>query len=150
MIEIIEKLSFILLPILIGVLLTSIITRKHKEKERFNEAKDRLHAAFNPTLGQLVFARDYKSTHEAPDIDGQLDSALPIQTEAIESYRRFVPKDKQPEYQKAWDDYRSWAKKSQGVFAARFVIQEDPKFIIKEDPYDFIAQKIHTILQFAK
>ena len=147
MIEILTKWA---LPVLLAALLGFIVWRKQKEEERFQMAKDRLHAAFDPTLGRLAFARDYKSTHEAPDIDSQLDSALPMQTEAIESYRRFVPKDGQPEYDKAWDDYRGWAKKSQGVFAARYVIQEDPKFIIKEDPHDFIAKKIHTILHFAK
>jgi hypothetical protein len=38
--DIFEKLSFIILPILITALLGSILTRKHKEKERFNEAAD--------------------------------------------------------------------------------------------------------------
>ena len=108
MIEILTKWA---LPVLLAALLGFIVWRKQKEEERFQMAKDRLHAAFDPTLGRLAFARDYKSTHEAPDIDSQLDSALPMQTEAIESYRRFVPKDGQPEYDKAWDDYRGWAKK---------------------------------------
>ena len=36
------------LPVLLGALLTSIITRKHKEKERFNNAASELRIFRSP------------------------------------------------------------------------------------------------------
>lgn len=132
-------MSFIVIPVLLAALLTSIIRRKEIEKQRKDTARDTLRAAFNPTLAQLDLARKHKSTHEAPDIDGQLVAALPIQAEAIKSFSDFIPDNKKEEYKKAWDDYYSTAKG--GTFVEVFVGAADPIGVIES--------KIHNILTFA-
>ena len=101
------------------------------------------HAAFSPTLAQLELKRKHVGTHEAPNIDGHLEAALPIQIEAIKAYSFFVPKQKKEAYQKAWDAYYKAAQG--GTWVAGF-----PGMPSAKDPIGFIEAKIQGILNFAK
>lgn len=109
----------------------------------FHNAALKFREVFTPTLSQLSFSRNYKSTHEAPDIDGQIRAAIPIQTQAVEDFRFFVAKRKRGEYQQAWEEYKKAAEG--GIWVAKF-----PGSPNEKDPYGFIESKIHAILQFAK
>jgi hypothetical protein len=129
-------LGFIVIPVLLAALLTSIIRRKEVDRQRKDAASNALRASFNPTIAQLDLARKHKSTHDAPDIDGQLVAVLHIQAEAIEGYRFFVPENNKDAYQKAWNDYYETAKG--GTFVE--------SFIGNNDPLAFIEQKIHNII----
>lgn len=139
----IEKLIAWSFPVLLTALLASIITRKHKENERLEEAKARLRTAFTSTLGQLAFSKGFRDTHEAPPIDKQLLDAIPTQTIAIEEFRFFIPNKKRTAYQQAWDEYKKAA--DGGIWIAGYPGTESEK-----DPYGFMEDKIHTILKFTE
>lgn len=109
----------------------------------FNSAALKFRETFTSILAQLVFARGYKSTHEAPPIDEQLRAAIPMQTEAVEDFRFFVAKRKRGEYQQAWEEYKKAAE--DGIWVAKF-----PGSPNEKDPYGFIESRIHAILQFAE
>lgn len=106
----------------------------------------RLREAFISALAQLDLARKEKFFHEFFKIESRLVDILPIQAEAIKAYSFFISKDKQPEYQKAWDDYYETVElhdiEKCGSLAK--------KIVGNEDTITSLEQKIHAILLFAK
>lgn len=100
----IEKLLIWALPILLTALLTSIISRKHKDKERFNHACDALRSAFNHELAAL----------KNPSCDNPIDpySLLVISFDkhrtAIEEFRQFIKESQQSKFDQAWRNYYAY------------------------------------------
>lgn len=134
---------------IIGVVGTYVGAIYISKKQNRTLASSKFRDAFTTTLAQLDLTQKHKGIHDPPRIDEHLVAALHIQAEAIESYRFFVPKNKQPEYQKAWDDYYKTAQG--GTFREEFIGKNDPLISYSEGyEYKVISQKIHDILQFAK
>jgi hypothetical protein len=102
--DVIEKLSIITLPILIAALLTSIIRRNHKDKERFDTAYDIFCAAFADELAFLVSDIKQQSSIRGTAFD-ILTKALNKHRGAIDTYTRVLPKRKGKGFGEAWDKY---------------------------------------------
>ena len=92
------------LPVLLTALLGSILTRKHKEKERFNSACDTFLSAFTNELAFLVSdIKPNNSIHGTThDI---LTKALNNHRHAVDMFMRVLPKRKRKGFNKAWESY---------------------------------------------
>jgi hypothetical protein len=75
------------------------------------------------------------------DIDAFLRSSLKAQAEAVRAYSYFVPEENKEEYQKAWENYRKAVETGGVLIVSTFGL---------EHPLDYIENKIHAILRFAK
>lgn len=99
--------------------LVAFLSARHiSDRNAKTTATAKLRAAFAPALAELALSRSHKSTHEAPDVDGFLRTALPGHTAAVEEYRFFVSPNLWSPYERAWEEYREAA--IGGVFVAGF------------------------------
>ncbi len=103
---------------------------------------------FDSVIAQIEILRPPKSqfkiitAEESPfDIIAFLRSSLKAQTEAIKAYSYFIPENEKEEYQKAWENYKESVLSGSVFFVNLFGL---------EDPFDYIENKIHAILHFAK
>jgi len=102
--DIIEKLSIVILPILVAALLTSVIRRKHKDKERFNLACDAINFAFNSELATL----------KNPSLDNPIDPYILLvagfdkHRTAVIEFRRFLGYVCQRKFDRTWYNYYSY------------------------------------------
>jgi len=131
------------ITIIVGGLIGYFSARRISTLNTKQVACAELRKAFAPALAILYLRKMHRADLDRPDVDGFLFKSILDHAAAIEGFRIFVPEGKRTAYQEAWEAYRKIAgDKDHGVFVT--------KFITEEDPYDFIAQKIHTILSFAK
>ncbi len=93
-----EILSFVILPVLIGVLLTSIITRKYKEKERFAAIK----VTFLPFI-EILERRKFPDRTDDTQIFNKMFSA---QDSAILKTKARMNKRGRDILNPKWNEYR--------------------------------------------
>lgn len=99
-------------------------------------------AAFASSLAFIYLAKNHGSTHDVPDVDNYLRSALPEQAAAIEVFRPYTYAYNRAIYQEAWERYRYevW---NYGFTATEFRTDVD-------DPWEIFEDLIHSILQYAE
>lgn len=68
-------------------------------------AAAKLRASFAPALAQIEIDRQYKSTHDRPDVTGFFKTALLQHAGAVEEFRPFVAAAARAQYQQAWERY---------------------------------------------
>ena len=123
--------------VLAGVLATNLLTKADRRAQKIDTARDNLREAFNSTLAHLDLERKIA---DRAAIDTLLRNDLTSQGAAIRAYSLLVPKNKQAEYQKTWDDYCRMV--NRGTLAESLVTGEDSTSLFEH--------KIHEILQFAE
>lgn len=112
------------------------------DRQAFIAARDRLRAAFAPTLGQIYLAQNHGSTHERPSIDAFVKERLLDYAAAVEGFRPYVSPKDEAGYQDAWDAYHYFAKDSIHATAADWTDELDGGGTLE--------QRIKAILAYAK
>lgn len=108
-----------LLGALVGALVTywfavKLVQRQHANDLSLSRIEARriacagLRAAFAPTLAFIYIARHH-GTHDRPDIDAHMKTALLLHGSAVEVFRPFVAGKDQAGYQDTWEKYRKLA-----------------------------------------
>ena len=100
-------------------------------------------AAFAPTLAAIDFSKKHRNSDAPPlDVDEALKKAFFQQATEFELFRPYVPKNKQKDYQKKWDEYYEevW---NYGFVATTFNTDI-------EDPWKVYKDLIHGLLQFTQ
>jgi hypothetical protein len=107
------------LPVLLAALLTSIITRKYKDRERFNNAADEFRAAFIEEQRLLSYnsLADTTGTN-ARDI---IKNAINRHEIAMIKFKPFVCKSEIGNYEKTWKDYAGDSKHLEKYSAVRHI-----------------------------
>ena len=103
--DIFEKLSLIILPILLTALIASIITRKHKDREKFNEAADRFQEAF---IVQLNVLKDGVNSGKGDNSNiGEYLRAHYVSTHlnAFRTFENALSNRKRKPINRAWNKY---------------------------------------------
>ena len=112
------------------------------EKQALIVARDKLHAAFAPTLGKIYLMQNHGSTHNRPQADSFVKENLLIYAGAVEAFRPYVTTKDIDAYQEAWNKYHYFAKDSVHSTAADWTDEQPSGETLK--------QNIDAILAFAK
>jgi hypothetical protein len=134
------------LSILLTALLTSITSRKHKDKERFNHACDALRSAFNQELAAL----------KSPSCDNPVDPYMLLVASfdkhrtAIEEFRPFIKKSRQRKFDQAWRNY--YAYDNTGEESTEFLLKYAPGWEQKPiwELRALATANIEVVIEFAK
>ena len=142
----IETYFFWALPVLLGALLTSVITRKHKEKERFNFACDTFQSAFDDELATLK----NPSLENPVDIYTLLVNAFDKHRIAVEKFRLFLKRRRRRKFCQAWRNY--YAYDDTGEEATDFLLKYSPGWGNKlpSECRKLAIANIEKLLEFAK
>ncbi|MBI4619570.1 MAG: hypothetical protein HY739_05355 [Desulfobacterales bacterium] len=143
----IEKILLGIFPVLIGVLITSIVTRKYKDKERFNIAYNTLHEAFASELSTL----ENPTYNKTVDPHKLLTDAFNKHRTAATTFRHFLEEPRKREFNQAWRNYYA-----QDDYEG----EETTEFLFKYSPYlgnntvkectDMAIANIEKLLKVAK
>lgn len=106
--DIFEKLSLIILPILITAFFASVIPRKLKERQRFNEAATAFRDAFRH---EIAFLRYNTGIKGAQSTDGSISQFLRTgmvhrHTEALITFKKNLSSLQKRSIDKAWKEYQ--------------------------------------------
>ena len=106
--DIFEKLSLIILPILITAFFASIIPRKLKERQRFNESATAFRDAFRHEIAFLGYNTGIKG---AQSTDGSISQFLRTgmvhrHTEALIAFKKNLSSLQRRSIDKAWQKYQ--------------------------------------------
>ena len=134
--------GFTIIGALIGALAAYWLTTYLEKNKEHRAACATLRAAFAPTLALIYIARNH-GTHNRPDIDTHIKSALLDHGAAIEDFRPFIAGSDSTAYQKAWEDYRKISAMDSYSIAAEAKILN-----LQLD--ELLEHKILDILRFAK
>jgi len=107
--NIFEKLSLIILPILITAFFASIIPRKLKERQRFNETATMFRDAFRHEIAFLRYNTGIKGSQSS---DGSIATflhtgAVHRHTEALITFRKHLSPVRRRSVDKAWKEYQT-------------------------------------------
>jgi len=127
-----------LLGVFVGSYCTYRFSLKAAETQARKIAGAKLWAAFAPEIAKYDLFRDsvMLTAGGMDNADKLFKDALPKHAAAIEEYRWFIPSKNQPDYQKAWEDYKN------GVTSGDYWEGENRKNIFK--------QKVEAIFKFIK
>ena len=101
------------LPVLLGALLTSIITRKHKEKERFNKAADTfrnkvitglegIYPITHPWWDSILFPKFQQSVPKIEIAAAEFRHFIKRKSELDATVKKYHDYCQQRKYEKAW------------------------------------------------
>ncbi|MCP4576393.1 MAG: hypothetical protein GY846_08950 [Deltaproteobacteria bacterium] len=103
--DIFEKLSIIILPILITAFFASIIPRKLKERQGFNEASDKFYATFTKQLNFLEHNVN-SDTGDTSNIGEYLRAHyVGTHLNAFSTFRNSLPGRRRKAIDRAWKEY---------------------------------------------
>jgi hypothetical protein len=137
---IVENLAWTL-PVLLGALLTSVITRKHKERERFNDAAAEFRAAFIEEQ-RLLDHNSFADRASAGSASSIIKNAIHNHERAMIKFEPFICHSRIEDYKKAWHDY---AGDNNG-----FPQYTGDTAIKKEKGRKLALDRINNLLEFAK
>lgn len=113
------EITAALLGALVGAFITyrfalHLVTRQYDlakdlaDREARRLASARFRAAFASTQAFVYIAQKH-DTHDRPDVDAHVKSALLQQGAAVEEFRPYVRAEDRTGYQQAWEEYRAAA-----------------------------------------
>jgi hypothetical protein len=144
--NIVEKLCFSILPLLITALLYSVVTRKQKEREKFIDASNKFREAF---FDEIRFInRDYAVDRAGRDIPEVLAAAADKHETALIAFMEVLNKRKKTNIKKAWNTYTGNDKVT-GKYTFRQYATYN-KFKDAENIRQRALDRIDDILKFAK
>lgn len=128
------------LPVLLAALLTSVITRKHKERERFNNAADEFRTTFIEE--QRLLSYDSLADRTGTNAHGIIKAAIDRHEIAMIKFKPFVRKTDIEAYEKAWKEYAGDSKHLEQYSCTRSIeIPEKKKLAL---------ERMNTLLKFAE
>ncbi len=145
--EIFEKLSFIILPLLITAFLYSIITRKQKEREKFNDAA----AAFrNKVLNALEGIHPISCSWWDESLFPKFQQSVPIIETAVAEFWYFVKR--KTAFDGAMKDYRDYCQQRKYIRGAPHMAYGNTPTLPKSepDPIEEFENIVNHLLSFAK
>lgn len=147
----IEKIGIAILPVLVAALLASIISRKNKDKERFNLACDNLHQSFLDTVNMFSNQDITAGLYE------HLVASFPLHKKAVIDFRRHLNWFRHRGLDGAWNDYRYGIKKAYPPPEKELQIPHLVQYYEGlawndeiEETKKLVLRRIHKILSYAK